>query len=181
LDYLGLPSVNQPYEIPIEFGERVNDYHDRAIFSIWAHFVSYCYKINHDKSSSPDHWDQSSYVDSPYSKTSLVSPSKNDMDNDDPTSMKNKHVRGAKRLRTFVALSSSQNNSVQQSYMSCNTSNQDFFSPGACRREPFFQNYEEPLLLYSDQDDYCFEYPYIDYDEMAAADDCNWNCYDINV
>ena len=179
MDYLGLPSVNQPYEIPIEFGERVNDYHDRAIFSIWAHFVAFCYKINHDKNS-PDLWDQScSYVDSPHSKVSMMSPSKIDLDYDDPTSMKNKYLRESKRLRIFVALSSSQYNNASPSHASCHA---DFISPYSysCQRELFYQNYEEPFEFYNDMDDYCIENLKIDYNDFSTAED-DWNCYDVTA
>lgn len=42
-DSLGLPDTNQLYKIPYTFAQVPHSsYHDRAIFSMWAHFVDMC-------------------------------------------------------------------------------------------------------------------------------------------
>lgn len=76
---------------------------------MWAHFVAFCYKINHDKAHG-DNGDQvSTYVDSPYSKGEKVSSvlnRSNLLEYDDPESSKNKFVPTTRRLPIFVSLCS---------------------------------------------------------------------------
>ena len=48
----GLPSCDQPYEVPTSFSEVQKDgnsFHNRALFSLWNHFVDYIVSVNLDQ------------------------------------------------------------------------------------------------------------------------------------
>lgn len=86
LDAQGLPSVNQMYIIPEQFKFNPHNFHNRGLYSVWAHFVEYCIHNNvltakrfTDVSAEP-FFEMSNYRDNP-------------------------HVPQAKRLAVFLHLS----------------------------------------------------------------------------
>jgi hypothetical protein len=42
LDPFGLPDVNQMYVIPDSFSLAHSSMHNKAIYSLWAHFAEFC-------------------------------------------------------------------------------------------------------------------------------------------
>lgn len=85
-DAQGLPSANQMYVIPEAFKTNPTNFHNRGLYSIWAHFVEFCVhnaifyiKKYRDLTSEP-FFQTCAYRENP-------------------------HVPGAKRLDTFVQLS----------------------------------------------------------------------------
>lgn len=86
VDMQGLPTANQMYIIPEAFKLNPLNYHNRGLYSLWAHFVEFCVHNSHylarrfgDISSEP-FFQISSYQENP-------------------------HVPGAKRLDIFITLS----------------------------------------------------------------------------
>lgn len=85
LDIQGLPDSNQRYEIPETFSKiSSSTHHDRAVFSIWNHFISVCCDAI---------------------KSSHSFNSNNPM---------NYHVKSMKRLRIFIQLSNQLTKSKKQ-------------------------------------------------------------------
>lgn len=90
LDHMGLPDVHQSYQIPSHFCHPMADVHNKAIFSIWGHFVDFCMK--------------SSWENCPkqfYKRDSY--------DEEDCLCTANKYLPESKRLDVFVTLSCGMN------------------------------------------------------------------------
>jgi hypothetical protein len=86
LDPQGLPTANQMYVIPEAFKSNPSNYHNRGLYSMWAHFVEFCIhnSIFYNKK----------YRDISSEPFFLVSAYR-----------ENPHIPNAKRLDIFVRLS----------------------------------------------------------------------------
>lgn len=85
-DAQGLPSANQMYVIPDAFKTNPTNFHNRGLYSIWAHFVEFC--VHNAIFYTKKYRDLTS---EPFFQTCAY--------------RENPHVPGAKRLDTFVQLS----------------------------------------------------------------------------
>lgn len=85
-DAQGLPSANQLYVIPEAFKANPNNFHNRGLYSMWAHFVEFC--VHNSVFFTKKYRDLTT---EPFFQTSAY--------------RENPHVPGAKRLDTFVQLS----------------------------------------------------------------------------
>jgi hypothetical protein len=86
LDAQGLPTANQMYVIPDAFKSQPGNFHNRGLFSLWAHFVEFC--IHNSIFYTKKYRDVTS---EPFFQVSAY--------------RENPHVPGAKRLEAFVRLS----------------------------------------------------------------------------
>jgi hypothetical protein len=103
--------VNQFYDIPPEFGLNQYDYHDRAIYSMWRHFVDLCLKTNkpenmwlmHENDTFNSYAEQT-YMDSPFASEISLSSHQATSAEDDQKSSVNKFMPKVKRLPIFIEL-----------------------------------------------------------------------------
>lgn len=86
LDTQGLPTANQMYLIPEAFKMHPSNFHNRGLYSLWAHFVEFC--IHNSVFYSKKYRDVTS---EPFFQVSAY--------------RENPHIPGAKRLDVFVRLS----------------------------------------------------------------------------
>lgn len=101
--------MNQTYDIPEDFAMRPYDVHDRAVYSMWNHFVSYCYLLNNPTQIE-------SYCNELSGEFSYLKFESNSKDSqrgryDHPSSPYNRFVDGVRRLPIFVDLASSKQSS----------------------------------------------------------------------
>lgn len=102
---MGLPTVNQFYDIPPEFSLNQYDYHDRALYSMWKHFIDFCIKTNKPEwmmnECGISTFAEQTYVDSPFS----MEMTPHQAIEEDSKTIVNKFIPKIKRLPIFVNLS----------------------------------------------------------------------------